>query len=131
MTLRPSFARACACAGLALALVGANLPPAMVGPGEWEIAGTAGVVRGQKRCLMDPALLMQWEHRTSRCTRTIMNSSLDRAEVSYTCAGGGFGTSRVQVLTPRSVKVSTQGIAGGLPFGYVLHARRVGPCTAR
>ena len=131
MNFRPSFVRACFCAGSALVLVGANLPTAMVGPGEWEIASSASAVRGYKRCLPDPALLMQWEHRQNQCTRTIMSSSADRAEVTYTCAGGGFGTSRVEVLTPRSVKVNTQGIAGGLPFAYVLHARRVGPCATR
>ena len=130
MNSLPVLTRAWLCTTFAVALVGASLPPAMVGPGEWEIADTASV-RGQKRCIMDPGLLMQWEHRQRQCSRTVTNSSLDRAEVSYTCAGGGFGTSRVEVLTPRSVKVNTQGIADGLPFAYVLHARRIGPCTTR
>ena len=119
--------RLSACVAFAGLLVGAGLPLAMVGPGEWEIGKTASG-RGERACLPDPALLMQWEHRAKQCTRTIDNTSLDRAEVHYTCAGGDFGTSRVQVLTPRSIKVNTQGIAGGLPFGYVIHARRIGNC---
>ena len=122
-----SLIRLSACVAFAGLLVGAGLPLAMVGPGEWEIGKTASG-RGERACLTDPAMLMQWEHRTKQCTRTIDNMSLDRAEVHYTCAGGDFGTSRVQVVTPRSIKVNTQGIADGLPFGYIIHARRIGNC---
>ena len=125
-SLRP-FARLSACFAGAGLLVAASLPHAMVGPGQWEI-GKSASERGEKICLPDPAMLMQWEHRAKQCTRTIDTSSLDHAEVHYTCVGGDFGTSRVEVLTPRSIKVATQGIADGLPFGYVLHARRVGAC---
>jgi len=109
-------------------LVSASLPLAMAGPGEWEI-GKSASGRGERVCLPDPALLMQWEHRAKPCKRTIVNPSIDRAEVHYTCAGGDFGTSRLQVLTPRSIRVDTQGIAGGLPFGYQIHARRLGNCS--
>ena len=126
--LRSSL-RLSACVAAAALLLGASLPQAMVGPGQWEIAKSASE-RGEKICLVDSGMLMQWEHRGKQCTRTIDTSSLDRAEVHYTCAGGGFGTSQVQVLTPRSIKVNTQGIADGLPFGYVIHARRVGACPA-
>ena len=125
-SLRP-IARLSACLTGAGLLVAASLPHAMVGPGQWEI-GKSASERGEKICLPDPAMLMQWEHRAKQCTRTIVTSSLDNAEVHYTCVGGGFGTSRAEVLTPRSIKVATQGIADGLPFGYVLHARRVGAC---
>ena len=123
------FVRLSACFAGAGLLVAASLPHAMVGPGQWEVGKTSGG-GGEKICLPDPAMLMQWEHRAKQCTRTIVTSSLDNAEVHYTCVGGGFGTSRVEVLTPRSIKVTTQGIADGLPFGYVLHARRVGACPS-
>ena len=108
-SLRP-VVRLSACLAGAGLLVAASLPHAMVGPGQWEIGKTASE-RGEKICLRDPAMLMQWEHRAKQCTRTIVTSSLDNAEVHYTCVGGGFGTSRVDVLTPRSIKVATQGIA--------------------
>ena len=130
MMSRLSYARMGACCVAALLLGGASLPRAMAGPGEWEI-GKDAASRGERVCLPDPAMLMQWEHRRKPCRRTVLNSSIDRAEVQYQCASGGFGTSRVQVLTPRSIKVSTQGISGGLPFGYTIHARRVGDCRAR
>ena len=128
-SLRSSL-RLSACVVAAALLLGASLPQAMVGPGQWEIAKSASE-RGEKICLPDPAMLMQWEHRGKPCTRTIVTSSIDRAEVNYTCIGGGFGTSRVEVLTPRSIKVNTQGIADGLPFAYAVHARRIGACPAR
>ncbi len=101
----------------------------MVGPGEWEVSKTVGG-SGEKLCLSDPGLLTQWEHRAKQCARVILSSSTDRAEVQYTCPGGGFGTSRVEVLTPRSIKVDMQGISDGYPFAYVIHARRVGPCES-
>ena len=122
-----SSARVWACFAVVLLLGGASLPRAMAGPGEWEV-GKSASAQGTRVCLPDPAMLMQWEHRGKPCTRTILNSTIDRAEVQYQCASGGFGTSRVQVITPRSVKIITQGISDGLPFGYTVHARRVGDC---
>ena len=114
----------------ALLVGGASLPRAMAGPGEWEI-GTSASGRGERVCLMDPAMLMQWEHRGKPCRQTILATTVDRAEVQYSCPGGGFGTSRVEVLTPRSIRIATQGISGGLPFGYMIHARRVGDCSPK
>ena len=126
----PSLKRPAAYAVLAVLLGGANLPSAMVGPGEWDISKSASGSGSEKHCLADSALMMQWEHRAKQCTRVIISASADRAEVHYTCVGGGFGTSRIQVLTPRSVKIDTQGISDGYPFAYVLHARRSGPCQS-
>jgi hypothetical protein len=110
-------------------LIGGNLPQAMLAPGQWQIdrGGSAG---SESVCLADAAMLMQWEHRRKQCERTIVASTIDSAEVHYTCAGGGFGSSRVEVLTPRSITVKTQGIADGQPFGYVIHARRIGICES-
>ncbi len=115
---------------IALTAGGASLPRAMAGAGEWEVDKSVDT-RSQRVCLSDPAMLMQWEHRGRPCSRIVLNSTVDRAEVSYTCPGGGFGSSKVQVLTPRSVKIVTQGISSGLPFNYVVNARRVGTCGAR
>jgi hypothetical protein len=104
----------------------------MGGAAEWEVARSASGTGGARSCLLDAAILTQWEHRGRQCTRVVISSSIDRAQVQYTCVGAGFGTSNVQVLTPRSIKVDTQGIAAdGLPFSYVIHARRVGACQAR
>jgi hypothetical protein len=51
-----------------------------------------------------------------------------RTEIHYTCVGGGFGQSKIERMTPRSLRVETQGIAGSAPFNYVFQARRIGEC---
>ena len=45
--------------------------------------------------------------------------------------GGGFGRTKMTVLTPRSMRVETQGISNNAPFNYVLQVRRLGDCPAR
>lgn len=112
----------------ATALVAASLPPALKGGGLWDVSLTASGAGGERQCLADAAILTQWEHRRGQCTRVVLSGTADRAQVHYTCAGGEFGTSRVTVLTPRSVRIETQGISAGLPFHYTLHARRAGDC---
>jgi len=122
--------RLSACVGIALLAGGANLPSAMVGPGEWEVSKSA-TGSGERVCLSDPAVLMQWEHRGEQCDQTLLTSSNDRAEVHYTCPGGGFGTSHVESLTPRSVRVDSQGISDRYPFALTIYAHRIGPCEGR
>lgn len=116
-----------AAAGLLAGVAAARLPSAMIGSGLWEVARNAGV-RGERLCLVDPSVLTQWEHRRAQCRRTLVSAAGERAEVNYTCRGGDFGTSKVQVLTPRTLRISTQGISRGYPFAYVIHARRLGNC---
>lgn len=130
MESRSRLSRFGVCAAIALAVGGASLPSAMIGPGEWQVSATVGG-SGEKVCLGDPALLTQWEHRSKPCARVILSSSVDRAEVHYTCPGGGFGTSKVEELTPRSVRVDSQGISDGYPFARTIFAHRVGACPAR
>ena len=119
-----------ACAGIALIVGAASLPSAMIGPGEWDVSQSA-TASGEKICLTDPGLLTQWEHRTKSCARVILSSAVDRAEVHYTCTGGGFGTSQVRELTPRSIKVDSQGISDGYPFARTIFAHRIGACPSR
>lgn len=118
-------------AGLAVALGAAQLPPAMTGAGLWEVARKASGHSSQRVCLTDPAILMQWEHRRAQCQRAVVSAAENRAEVSYACGRGEFGTSKVRALTPRALRIETQGISRGYPFSYVLHARRMGDCPGR
>lgn len=120
-----------AAAGLVVGLGAAQLPPAMTGAGLWDVARKASGHSSQRLCLTDPAILAQWEHRRVQCRRTVVSAGENRAEVSYICAGGEFGTSKVRALTPRVLRIETQGISRGYPFGYVLHARRMGDCPGR
>lgn len=115
--------------GIGLALGAAALPPFLTGSGgRWEVSRSATGSAAEKVCLAQPAMLAQWEHRGGRCTRVVISSSEREAVIHYTCAGGDFGRSQVRVITPRTLRVETQGISGGFPFNYVLHARRTGNC---
>jgi len=101
---------------------------AQAGGGLWEIqkSGAAPV----RLCLPNPMVLAQFENRESRCTREVIRDTRSMATVHYSCAGGDFGQSDVTVLTPRSLRVETQGISRNSPFKYVFQARRVGDCPA-
>ena len=99
--------------------------------GLWEISHSATGAAAQKICLADPMILTQWEHRGESCTRVIISEQGAAAKIQYTCAGGGFGQSQIVLLTPRSLRIDTQGISNGTPFAYALHARRVGNCRGR
>ena len=118
-------------AGAALALFGltAALRPAVFSQatgGLWEVSRSDGGRRNI--CIPDPVLLAQYEHLKSRCSRDVIRDQRGRAEISYSCAGGGFGQTKVEQITPRSLRIETQGISGDAPFHYVLQARRVGNC---
>ena len=114
--------------GLILMLAAAQRPAALAqtSGGLWEVMGQG---RSPARiCVADTALLAQWEHRQASCTRVVIRDTPTWAEIHYTCSGGGFGRSKVTLITPRSLRIETQGIAGQTPFNYVVQARRVGGC---
>ena len=123
--LRVGLATFAAVALLAAASGPVGLP---TGAGLWDISDNAAGTHPQRVCLADPMLLAQWEHRGAACTRVVISEHESEAAVQYTCVGGGFGRSDLTMLTPRSLRIETQGISDGSPFNYVLHARRVGEC---
>lgn len=114
----------------ALVLAAAALPPVIASSGGlWEVSRSATGANAERRCVPSASVLAQWEHRQSQCTRVVLSSTATGAVINYTCPKGGFGRSRMQVITPRTLKIETQGIgADGFPFNYTLHARRVGDC---
>ena len=126
-----ALAGACAVAGVALAAAGPR-PTALstTAPGLWEIAGVPGARVPARECVRDVAALAQFEHRTRTCSLKVLSDGLSSAVVQYNCPGAGFGRSKLTVITPRSIRIETQGISGNLPFNYLLQARRVGDCTA-
>ena len=121
-------------AGILLILgLGAFQPPAALSsasPGMWEIAGAPGSKGAVRECVGDVLTLAQFEHRHKNCSRNIVSSASSTAVIHYSCGGSDFGESRVTVLTPRSMRIETQGISEQLPFNYVLQARRVGDCAS-
>ena len=114
-----------------LALVAAGKPAALAGTsgGLWEVSGLPGG-RAVRQCIADTRILAQFEHRREFCPQTVIGQTGDVTVIQYNCPGGGFGRSDVKVLTPRSLRVETQGISGGFPFHHVLQARRIGECPA-
>jgi hypothetical protein len=99
--------------------------------GLWEISGAPGARVPPRLCIADTAVLAQFEHRGQMCTRLVISDTPPTALIHYTCAGGGFGRSKMTLITPRSIRIETQGISENLPFNYVLQARRVGDCHPR
>ena len=122
-------------AGVSCALVlGAATKPAalaQVAPGLWEVSGVPGAKAPIRQCVADLLALAQFEHRSENCSRHVIRDVGNSATVEYTCPGGGFGRTEVGVVTPRSLRLDTQGISDGLPFHYVAQARRVGDCPAQ
>ena len=113
-----------------IALAAAVSPSALSNAqgGLWEVArnGSAPV----RLCLANPVALAQFEHRGANCSRTVIRDGDTTATIHYTCAGGNFGQSDLTLVTPRSLRVTTQGISANAPFKYTFQARRVGDCPA-
>ena len=116
-------------AALLLTLAAAQRPASLasVEGGQWEI-DRPGPGGRPKICVTDPMVFASFEHRGKTCTRVVISDGPAGAVIHYTCTGGGFGQSTVKALTPRSLRVETQGIADNAPFQYVFQARRLGAC---
>jgi hypothetical protein len=119
--------------GAALVLMGAQQPSALAHTqgGMWEIRGSPGAKAPVRQCLANVASLAQYEHRGQPCKLKIITDGASSTLFEYSCGAAGFGRSRLDVVTPRSLRVDTQGISNQLPFSYVLQARRVGDCPGQ
>jgi hypothetical protein len=102
---------------------------AQVSGGVWEVSGVPGTSGPVRQCVADVLTLAQFEHRGRNCTRSVLSNRPSSTVITYNCGGAGFGQSEVDVITPRSLRISTQGISDQLPFNYVIQAHRVGECT--
>jgi len=113
-----------------LLLMAAQQPPtfAQAQPGLWEISGTPGAKTPIRQCIADLTGLARFEHRSKNCRARILKNSGSFTSIEYNCGSADFGHSEIEALTPRSLKISTQGISGGLPFNYVLQAHRIDDC---
>ena len=114
-------------AGAALAIQ-AELPVlGRLEAGLWQLRSLEGGRRLAAVCLGERWLLAQLRHRRTGCTRTLVGRSRDRIEVRYSCPGA-FGQTSIRVETPRLARIQSQGVDNGVPFGFRVEARRVGPC---
>jgi Protein of unknown function (DUF3617) len=114
----------------AAALVGAQHPSvlAQASPGVWEVSGAPGLKAPVRQCVTDVAALARFEHRAQHCSAKVTRDDGSSMVVDYSCGAGGFGRSQVELITPRSLRIETQGISQQLPFSYVLQVRRLGDC---
>jgi hypothetical protein len=122
------MARVSGAALLLLSLAAAGRPSLFMQTtgGLWEVSRNNGGRRNV--CVQDPVSLAQYEHLRADCARDLVRNQQTKAEVHYTCPGGSFGQSNVELITPRSLRIETQGISSNGPFHYVLQARRLGNC---
>jgi hypothetical protein len=120
-------------AAAALALTAAQRPAALAqaSPGLWEISGVPGSKAPIRECVADLVALGRFEHRGRSCKSDIIRSNGSTTLLSYSCRGGSFGRSEISVVTPRNLRIGTQGISDNLPFNYVLQARRIGDCPPK
>ena len=115
----------------ALLLLGAAQRPsalAQTSPGLWEISGLPNAGTAVRQCVANTALLARVEHQGQTCKQVVISDNGTSTVIDYTCATGGFGRSKLTLLTPRSLRIETQGISANYPFNYVIQARRVGNC---
>ena len=115
---------------LPAAALAAGGPTALgqIAGGLWEVSGAPGSQTPIRQCLANVQMLAQFEHRARNCTRTVLNNNGASTVISYRCGPSDFGQSQIDVITPRSLRIATQGISDQLPFNYVIQARRVGDC---
>lgn len=115
----------------ALALGGATGPSTLAGvkAGMWELEGVPGTNGPARACVADIQLLTRYEHRNSKgCSGKPVSDSGSSTVVEYSCGAAGFGRTRIEAITPRNLKINTQGISDQLPFNYTLNAHRIGDC---
>ena len=116
----------------ALSVMAAQRPAALANtaPGLWEIDGLPGG-KAVRECVSDVVALAQYEHRAKNCSRNVISDGPSSTVIQYQCRGNEFGRSKMTVITPRSLRIESQGISDSLPFAYVLQARRVGDCPGQ
>lgn len=130
MVVNPTLVKRLVAAAAAMVLIGATQLPtlAQTSSGLWEISGVPGMKLPVRQCIVDVASLARFEHRGKACTAKVLKNAGSSASIEYSCGSAGFGHSDIDVITPRSLRISTQGISDGLPFNYVLQARRIDEC---
>ena len=95
--------------------------------GEWTIKNRDGSP-DRKICVRTGEELIQLQHGNQACSRFVVEDSLNRITVQYTCPGNGYGRTNIRKETGALVQIESQGIASGLPFQFAAEARRTGTC---
>jgi hypothetical protein len=119
------------CAGsAALVLLAAARPATLAetAPGLWEISGFPKADATARQCVADTATLAVFENSGQNCEQVVISDTPSTTVIEYNCGNGSFGRTKLTLLTPRSLRIETQGISAKYPFNYTIQARRVGDC---
>jgi hypothetical protein len=113
-----------------LALTAAQRPISLAKAtgGQWQITGLPGTKAPALRCVSDALSLAQFEHLGKSCSQKVLKDDATSTVIEYSCGTADFGHSQIKAITPRNLKIETQGISDNMPFNYVLQARWVGEC---
>ena len=87
-----------------------------------------GVAKNDRLCVHHGRELIQLRHRTSQCSRYVVEDQPNLVTVQYTCPGDGYGRTSIRRETPALVQIDSQGIENGMPFHLAAEARRVAAC---
>ena len=127
--MRPVLAGALLLFGVAAAPLRSDPPPAafaQIERGQWLLKErTEG---DRKLCLTAPGALVQIRHGAVSCEQFVVVQDQRSATVRYTCAGHGQGRTTITIVTPRSLRIETQGVIDGAPFALDYDASKLGPC---
>ncbi len=116
---------------LAFPLVAAAAPLVFADakPGLWELSVAGSAKPPIKVCVKNILEVAAVEHGApGSCTYRDLGGGNTTKRVNFTCSGGGFGQAVMTVITPRNLKVATQGLVDGAPYNENFQARRLGDC---
>lgn len=96
--------------------------------GEWTIRFRDGGP-DRKICVRNGNELVQLRHKSSNCSRFVVEDAASQVTIQYSCGGNGYGRTSIRKETSSLVQLESQGIANGLPFQLTAEARRTGSCN--
>lgn len=96
-------------------------------PGSWELRFRPDN-RIERICVRDGRELIQLRHQQAGCSRFVVEDTVDRVTVQYTCRAGGYGRTYIRRESSSLAQIESQGIVDGQPFAFTAEARMVGQC---
>jgi hypothetical protein len=104
-------------------------------PGRYDIAPAAGGSRAAPAgglCIASPEALVHAGLEAvdaSNCVNTVIEDTLERATITYSCRGVGSGRTTILLDNRSHFTVDAQGIRGREPFALRQEYKRVGGCS--
>lgn len=96
-------------------------------PGSWELRYRPDN-RLERICVRDGRQLIQLRHQQLGCSQFVVEDTVDRVTVQYTCKGRGYGRTYIRRESAGLAQIDSQGIVDGQPFAFKAEARLVGRC---